>query len=47
MLGAISDWQRGTELDEVVYRVAATIPLNSRKINPEALVQRLKEETAG
>jgi hypothetical protein len=44
--GLLAEWQRGTELDDVVFRVAATIPLNGLELDPEAFVTRLKAETA-
>jgi hypothetical protein len=45
--GVLAEWQRGTELDDAVYRVAATIPLNGAQLNPSAFVSRLREEIGG
>jgi hypothetical protein len=42
MQGLLSDGQQGTELDDSVYRVAATIPANGIKFDPEA--SRLRAE---
>jgi len=42
--GLLADWQRGTELDDSVYRVAATIPVNGVQFDPEAFVTRLRAE---
>ena len=42
--GFLAEWQRGKELDEAVYRVAATIPLNGVQLDPNTFVQRLREE---
>jgi hypothetical protein len=45
--GVLAEWQRGTELDDAVYRVAATIPLNGAQLSPSAFVLRLREEIGG
>jgi hypothetical protein len=44
--GVLADWQRGTGLDDVVYRVAAAMPLNGFQLDPSAFIQRLREEVA-
>jgi hypothetical protein len=44
MQGLLADGQEGTELDDSVYRVAATIPANGIKFDPEAFVTRLRAE---
>jgi hypothetical protein len=44
--GVLADWQRGTGLDDAVYRVAAAIPLNGFQLDPSAFIQRLREEVA-
>ena len=44
MQGLLADGQQGTELDDSVYRVAATIPANGIKFDPEAFVTRLRAE---
>ncbi len=46
MQGLLADWQRGTELDSSVYRVAATIRVNGIQFDPEAFVTRLRAERA-
>jgi hypothetical protein len=45
--GVLSDWQHGTQLDDGVYRVAATMPLNGFQLDPIAFVLRLREEFSG
>jgi hypothetical protein len=42
--GVLAEWQRGTELDYVAFRVAATIPLNGPELDTEAFVARLRAE---
>jgi hypothetical protein len=45
--GVVADWQHGTELDDGLYRVAATMPLSGFQFDPIAFVQRLREEFSG
>jgi hypothetical protein len=45
--GVLADWQHGTQLDDGVYRVAATMPLNGFQFDPIAFVRRLREEFRG
>jgi hypothetical protein len=45
--GVLADWQHGTQLDDGVYRVAATMPLNVSQFDPIAFVRRLREEFSG
>jgi hypothetical protein len=40
----LAEWQRGSELDEVAFRVAATIPLKGAQFDSEAFVARLRAE---
>ena len=40
----LAEWQRGTELDDAAFRVAATIPLNAAELDSEAFVTRLSAE---
>jgi hypothetical protein len=47
MQGVLAEWQHGAELDDAVYRVTATIPLNGVQLNPSAFLQRLREEIGG
>jgi hypothetical protein len=44
--GLLAEWQHGTALDDAVYRVAATIPMNGVHFDPETLVQQLRHGTA-
>jgi hypothetical protein len=46
-LGVLAEWQRGMGLDDAVYRVAATMPLNGLQLDPIAFVRRLREEVGG
>jgi hypothetical protein len=43
--GLLAEWQRGTEVDDVAFRVAATIPLNGLELDSEAFVTRLRAES--
>jgi hypothetical protein len=45
--GVLADWQHGTQLDDGVYRVAATMPLSGFQFDPTAFVRRLREEFSG
>ena len=40
--GALSEWERGTELDEVVFQVAAVFPFGGHKINVESFREQLR-----
>jgi len=44
--GFLAEWQHGTVLDDVVFRLAATIPMSGTQLDHEAFVQRLRAETA-
>jgi hypothetical protein len=44
--GFLAEWQNGTALDDVVYRVAATIPMNLFQLDQEEFIQRLRCEAA-
>ena len=44
--GVLAEWQRGRELDDAVFRVAATIPLNGLELEAGAFVTRLRAERA-
>lgn len=44
--GVLAEWQHGTALDDAVFRLAATIPMNGVQLDPEAFVRQLREETA-
>ena len=39
--GVLAEWQHSVDLDDVVYQVAATIPLSGVRIDEEAFLQRL------
>lgn len=43
--GFLADWQHGTELDDAVYRVAATIPMRGIEFDLQMFVRRLREES--
>jgi hypothetical protein len=45
--GVLADWQHGPQLDEGVYRVAATMPLRGFQFDPTAFVRRLRAEFSG
>jgi hypothetical protein len=38
-------WRRGAELDEGVYRVAATMPINGLQFDPNMFVERLRQQS--
>lgn len=44
--GALAEWQHGTALDGAVFRVAATIPMNGTRFDPETFIQQLRHGTA-
>lgn len=44
--GLLAEWKHGTALDDAVYRVAATIPMNGIHFDPETFVRRLRHGTA-
>jgi hypothetical protein len=44
--GVLAEWQHGTALDNAVFRVAATIPMNGTRFDPEAFIQQLRHGTA-
>lgn len=44
--GVLAEWQRGAELDDVVYEVAASIPVNGLRFDDEAFLHRLRLATA-
>jgi hypothetical protein len=46
-IGVLTEWQHGTDLDDAVYRAAATLPLNGVQLNPSVFIQRLREEIGG
>jgi len=44
--GALAEWQHDTGFDDVVYQVAATIPINGLQLDQEAFLQRLRCKTS-
>ena len=44
--GLLSDWQHGTSLDDAVFRLAATMPMNGVHFDADAFVRYLREATA-
>jgi hypothetical protein len=44
--GVLTEWQHGTTLDDAVYQVAATIPMQGFQLDQEAFVERLRYEAA-
>lgn len=44
--GLLTEWQHGTALDDAVFRLAATIPMNGVRLDSDAFVQHLREMTA-
>lgn len=44
--GVLVEWQHTTDLDDAVYRVAATVSMNGFELDQDAFVQRLRYEAA-
>jgi hypothetical protein len=44
--GLLAEWQHDTDLDDAVYRVAATIPMNGIDLDPETFIRVLRDEIA-
>jgi hypothetical protein len=44
--GLLAEWQHGTNLDDAVYRVAATIPMNGIDLDPETFIRVLRDQIA-
>jgi len=42
--GYLSDWQRGTALDDAVFHLAATIPMKGTHLDHETFIQQLRAE---
>jgi hypothetical protein len=42
--GLLAEWQHGPVLDDAVYRLAATMPMNGIHLDQEAFVRRLHED---
>jgi hypothetical protein len=45
--GLLAEWRHGNTLDDRVFRLAATIPMNGIHMDPEAFVRQLRNSTAG
>jgi len=44
--GVLAEWQNGADLDDVVFQVAATIPMNGLQLDQEAFVGHLQYKAA-
>jgi len=44
--GILIEWQHGTELDDAVYMIAATIPMNGFQFDQLEFLQRLRYKAA-
>jgi len=44
--GLLAEWQRGTVLDDIVFRTAATIPMVGISLDQQAFLAKLRAETA-
>jgi hypothetical protein len=45
--GMLAEWQHGTELEDAVFRLAATIPMSGVKLDEERFVEELRQRTKG
>ncbi len=43
--GLLAEWQHGTSLDDVVFHVAATIPMTGTRLDPNTFIQNLGGKT--
>lgn len=43
--GLLENWQEGTNLDDAVFEVAATIPMTGTRLNPSAFIESLRAKT--
>ena len=44
--GVLAEWQNGADLDDVVFQVAATIPMKGLQLDQEAFVGHLQYKAA-
>ena len=44
--GRLAEWQRGTMLDQAVFRVAASMPMKGTKIDHDLFIQNLRATTS-
>jgi hypothetical protein len=45
--GLLAEWQHGTTLDNAVFRLAATIPMNGVHLDQQDFVRQLRAGTTG
>lgn len=43
--GLLAEWQHGTVLDDMVFRLAATIPMSGTRLNHETFIETLRAAT--
>jgi hypothetical protein len=44
--GRLAEWQRGTMLDQAVFRVAATLPMKGTKLDHDVFIENLRSATS-
>ena len=44
--GRLAEWQRGTMLDQAVFRVAATMPMQGTKLDHDIFIRNLRATTS-
>jgi hypothetical protein len=44
--GLLAEWQHGTVLDDAVFHLAATIPMNGTRLDEQTFVQNLRAATS-
>lgn len=44
--GRLAEWQRGSMLDQAVFRVAATMPMRGTKFDHDVFIQNLRAATS-
>lgn len=44
--GRLAEWQRGTMLDQAVFRVAATMPMKGTRLDHDVFIQNLRASTS-
>lgn len=43
--GRLAEWQHGTALDDIVFRLAASIPMSGTRLDHQAFVEHLRQGT--
>ncbi len=43
--GLLAEWQHGTVLDDAVFHLAATIPINGDRLDQDAFLRQLRNQT--